>query len=488
MLRTGLRAISITSSKALLAGLLTACALHAVAQQAPLPTGTGAPTPKEAEQIAAAGFIYGFPLLIMSRTADQLTAVEAPRGFQAPWNQFAHSAELIGPSFKAVAAMSTDVLYTLGWVDLSAGPVVVSVPESKGRYYALEAIDGWMNEFATIGTRTTGTGAGNYVFVGPGWQGSLPAGLKKFSVPTNLLWLGGQTQVNGPQDVAAANALQRQFKLTPLSAWGTAYTPPASVPIRNKDISRLPPTLQVKAMSAATFFGDLAALMQANPPVAADAPVVAQLARIGVAPGKPFDWNALNPELQRAIEAGAKSGFSQIEAAALKQDGSVRVNGWVIAYDLGEYGTNYFLRAASAYVGAGAAGPKDQLFPLSRVDGQGNAYDGRFNYVLRLSKEQIPPVNAFWSLTLYDEQMYMVQNPIGRQALASHQDKLKVNADGSLDLYIQKAPPPADQQANWLPAPDGPFVLMLRLWWPQQRALDRSWMPPPVQKVAGAGS
>ena len=347
----------------------------------------------------------------------------------------------------------------------------------------MQMLDAWTNTFASPGTRTTRTGAGNFAIVGPRWNGVLPTGLTKIESPTNMVLIVGRTQQNGPADISAARAVQDQYKLTPLSAWGTDYRPPTNVPVEPNVDTTTYYIDQVANMTPATFYGKLATFIVANPPSAADNPVVDQMTRIGIVAGTPFDWSSLNTTIQNAVAQGAKDGLAQVNAGDQYRLGSTVIHGWFLDYHLGTYGTNYMFRAVVARAGIGANLPEDALYPVSYTDTNGNAYTGAHNYVMHFDKKCLPPVNAFWSLTMYNNQSFLVANPINRYAISPHLGPLKYNADGSLDIYIQNTSPGPDKESNWLPAPSNGFILVLRLYWPQESALNGLWVPPGVQQV-----
>jgi hypothetical protein len=437
--------------------------------------------PAEIQKIAKEAYIFGYPLVLMDVTRQVGTACPSPTAMCAPINQFANAPAFPDHTFTDVVRPNADTLYSAAWLDLSKDPMVLSVPDTKGRYYLMPMLDAWTNVFASPGSRTTGTGKGDFAVVGPGFKGKLPAGLKKIESPTNLVWIIGRTQTNGKADYGAVHAIQKEYKLTPLSAWGKPYTPPAKVPVDPK-VSKEPPVKQVEKMDAQTFFGRLNALMQANPPAAADAKAMQKFAAIGIAPGKKFSLEGLDPAVKTALEKGVKDAYQEILAEAKKPRGKV-VNGWILAYDLGSYGTKYLHRAAVAWVGLGANLPEDAIYPITRVDGEGKPLTGQNKYVMHFTKDQIPPVKAFWSLTLYNDKQAFVENPLNRYAIGDR-DKLKFNPDGSLDLYIQHESPGKDKESNWLPAPKDGFDLVLRLYWPKKSVLDGTWAPPPVKKVS----
>lgn len=457
-----------------------------------IPTTTGAPTPAVARQIAAAAYVYGYPLVIMDVTKDQLTATPAPivtTGIlAAPINQFVKSNILPTASATGATRPNVDTLYSIAWLNLTKEPMVLSVPASNGRYYLMELLDAWMNVFASPGVRTLGNRSGNFAIVGPKWNGTLPAGMTKIQSPTETVWIAGRTQQNGPADLPAAIAFDSQYKLTPLSAWGTNYTPPTNVSVNHNVNTKMTPVDQVANMNPATFYNRMAMLMVANPPSAADTPVLDQIARIGIIPGVPFNWTGLNATIQNAITQGAKDGLAQVNASGLNYPGSVNINGWTLNYNFGNYGTNYTLRAgvAQSYIGINI--PQDAMYPVSLVDATGAPYSGAYDYIIHFPANKTPPVNAFWSLTMYNERNFLVANPINRYAISPHLGPLKYSANGSLDIYIQNTTPGLDRESNWLPAPSNGFIISLRLYWPQEAALNGSWVPPAVQRVGPAAT
>jgi hypothetical protein len=437
--------------------------------------------PAEIQKIAKEDYIFGYPLVLMDVTRQVSTACPSPTAMCAPMNQFANAPAFPDPTFTEVVSPNADTLYSTAWLDLSKEPLILSVPDTKGRYYLMPMLDAWTNVFASPGSRTTGTGKGDFAIVGPGFKGKLPAGLKKIESPTNLVWIIGRTQTNGKADYEAVHAIQKEYKLTPLSAWGKPYTPPAKVPVDSR-VSKEPPVEQVEQMAAQTFFARLNALMKANPPAAADAEAMKKFAAIAVAPGKKFSMQGLDPATKTALEKGVQEARQEIVAEARKPRGKL-VNGWILPYNLGSYGTKYLDRAAIAWVGLGANLPADAIYPMTRVDGEGKPLNGQNKYVVHFAKDQIPPVKAFWSVTMYNDKQFFVANPLNRYAIGDR-DQLKFNPDGSLDLYIQHESPGTDKESNWLPAPQDSFNLIMRLYWPKKPVLDGTGAPPPVKRVS----
>jgi len=439
---------------------------------------------KEGLEAGVEAVAYGFPLVIMDATRKKISNVATAGPSAAPVNQFANMPQFPDASFKDVVRANVDTLYSSAWLELSKEPIVLSVPDTNGRYYLMPMLDAWTNIFASPGKRTTGTKAGHFAIIGPSWTGTLPAGVQQLKSPTNMVWIIGRTQTNGPKDYAAVQAIQKQYKLTPLSAFGKRYTPPVGVVDPTVDM-KLAPVEAVAKMSTATFFTTLAALMKDNPPPAADAPMLAKLAKIGIVPGEKFDPAKVDPAVAKGLEKALPVALEKLTTAS-KGLGTTS-NGWRDPPKmLGDWGTDYGSRAVIALVGLGANLPADAVYPSAYVDGEGRALNGANAYVLHFAKGEEPPVRAFWSVTMYDPDSFFVVNPINRYAVSSWMP-FKRNADGSLDLYIQKDSPGKDKEANWLPAPAGDFNLTMRMYWPNDKApsiVDGTWKPPGLKKAS----
>jgi hypothetical protein len=463
----------------ILAGVVTSASLTHLARADDKPKLTE----DEAAKVAADAYLFGYPILLMDVTRQ--VGVATPRVdeklHKAPINQLENMRAFPDALFTDVVSPNADTLYSIAWLDLSKGPVVLSVPELGKRYYLMEMLDAWTNVFASPGTRTTGGGKGDFAVVGPGWTGKLPEGVKEINSPTSMVWLIGRTQTNGKDDYAAVHAIQNQYKLTPLLAWGKDFTPPTDVPVEKGVDTKTPPVEQVAKLNAATFYSRLNALMKDNPPAAADAAALTRFAAIGVVPGKTFDLTKLDPAVAKGIEKGFKAGGQKLLAAAKKPQGKT-VNGWDVMTNLGKYGSDYTFRAVVALVGLGANLPEDAIYPHARVDAEGQAMTGANRYIIRFPKGQLPPVRAFWSVTMYNNKQFFIENPINRYAIGDR-DKLQFETDGSLILYIQHDSPGKAKESNWLPAPKEGFNLFLRLYWPKKEILDGSWRPPAVERV-----
>ncbi len=434
---------------------------------------------QEAREIALETYIYAYPLVLMEITRRVSTNAEVPesKSVRAPMNQFVHVGVFPDSSFSSVVRPNVDTLYSVLWYDVSKQPLVISVPDSGGRYYLLQILDMWTDVFAAPGKRTTGTKAQVFAIVGPRWDGALPAGIREVRSPTDLGWIIGRTQTNGKADYPAVHKFQSGITATPLSHFGKPYTHPKGTVDPNLDMSA--PVEQVAKMDAATFFALFAKLMKQNPPHSNDYPILAQMARIGLIPGKSFDMTKASPEVRSALEAGPRHA-TRIIADQLGRSSHV-VNGWtMIGNPVGTYGADYTARASVAYFGLGANLLKDAFYPSISNGPDGKPFDSDRDYLIHFNKDQLPPVRAFWSVTLYNDRQLLSANPINRYALGDR-DKLQFNKDGSLDIYIQRQSPGKDKESNWLPAPaSGTFSLTIRLYWPKPAAFDGTWSPPPV--------
>ena len=435
--------------------------------------------PDEARTLARDAWVFGMPLVYIEKQIDALTHTAKPDGHLAPINQFAHYREFPDASNRTVVGFNVDTLYSLAQLDLSNGPIVLSVPDMGSRYWLMQLVDAWNNVPHAPGSRTVGGKGGNFAIVGPKWSGTLPPGLTELRMPTALIMVGGRTYTGGKDDYAAVHALQDKYKLTPLSEWGKDYAPPADVPLKPGVDAKTPVTTQVLAMPPEAFFSRLNALMVDNPPDPADPRTMERLARLGVAPGATFSMAAFSPEVRKAIEDGVVQGQKLMRETVRGKN----VNGWEITLDMGRYGTNYPYRASWTFFGVGGNLPEDAIYPVAKTDGDGKLLDGANRYELRFAKSEMPPAGAFWSLTAYDADSYLVANSINRYALGDRSG-MKFGDDGSLTIYIQAEPPSADRQANWLPAPKrGGMLLALRLYAPRKEVADGTWAPPTVKRV-----
>lgn len=441
-----------------------------------------APSEARAHDLASEAYIFGYPLLLMDVTRQAITNVSKAGEFTTPINQLGHMRSFPDETMTKVVSPNADTLYTFAFLDLSKEPMVLSVPDMGRRYYLMQMLDAWTNVFACPGTRTTGSRKAHFAIIGPRRTGNLPDGVSVLRSPTSLVWIIGRTQTNGKEDYAAVHAIQDQCKLTPLSSWGKTYSPPENVPVDQNIDMTTPPVDLVAQMDANTFFGRLNMLMKDNPPANADAAVMKHFAAIGVAPGKPFDLKAFDSQIARGIEEGFRAGREKVVAESMKPHGK-NLNGWEFMENTGHYGTDYLWRAVVAFVGLGANLPEDAIYPRATTDSEGQPLTGANDYEIHFAKGQLPPVGAFWSITMYNSRQFFVKNPINRFAIGDR-DKLAINEDGSLTLFIQHESPSPTRESNWLPAPDDSFRLFMRLYWPKQQILDGNWKPPGIQRVA----
>ncbi len=458
-------------------------------------------TPDEARQIAEEAYVYGYPLITMEMTRRVMTNVSAPEGTRAPMGHWVRMRAYPTAAFRDVTAPNADTLYTTTWLDVGKEPWVLSLPDAQDRYYLVPMLDGWTDVFQVPGKRTTGTGPQKYAITGPGWKGRLPEGVKEYKSPTSMVWLLGRIYCTGtPEDYSAVHKMQDAISVVPLSAYGKPFTPPPGNVNPSIDMKSAVRD-QVNAMSSAAYFDMLATLMKDNPPAQDDAPIVERMARLGIVPGQPFDSGKLDPQVQQALQNVPKDSVEAI-MAHFKTAGIVE-NGWLFTTKTGLYGTDYIQRALVTAIGLGANRPQDAVYPTSQADAGGNPYEGTTKYVIgdvhgqrkhheapnryvmHFDNGQMPPVDGFWSLTMYNAEYFFVDNPLNRYTLSARND-LKKNADGSLDLYLQNENPGPDKASNWLPAPSGKFILMLRLYWPKETPpsiIDGSWKIPGVQKI-----
>jgi hypothetical protein len=469
----------------------TTAAIFAATMLTGCKTSSPAPaalTAVEAAQLGTDAYIYGYPLITMEYTRRVMTNVRQMEAMRGPMGQIIKVRSYPDASFRDVTAPNADTLYTTTWLDVSKEPWILSLPEANDRYYLFPMLDGWTTVFQVPGKRITGTGPQKYAITGPNWTGTLPAGVTEYKSPTSMVWILGRIYCTGtPEDYDAVHKLQDEITVVPLSSYGQSYTPPDGTVDPSIDM-KTPVREQVNALSAQDYFSLLAKLLKDNPPTAEDAPIVAELAKLGVVPGEPFDINKLSPDAVTALQDVPKAAFEKIMgwfkegiAAGMNKD----INGWVFSTKTGIYGTEYLQRALITAIGLGANRPQDAVYPTSVTDAGGKPYDGANKYVMHFEKGQLPPVDGFWSLTMYNAAYFFVANPLNRYSISARQS-LKTNDDGSVDLYIQHDSPGADEESNWLPAPTDKFILMLRTYWPKETPpsiIDGSWTIPPVKQV-----
>jgi hypothetical protein len=439
-------------------------------------------TKEEAFEIASDAYWYFYPLMTMDMTRRQTTNLPAGQrpGF-GPMNAFSHIRAYPDADFKAVVRPNFDTLYSSAWLDLTEEPMIVSVPDTNGRYYLLPILDMWTDVFAVPGWRTTGTQPQKYAVVPPGWSGTLPDGIDRIEATTKHVWIIGRIKTDGPDDYKDVNSIQDGLSVTPLSAWGKAPHTVKEKIDPSVDM-KTPPLEAVNKLSAQEYFSKAAELLALYHPHATDWSMIARLRRIGIEAGKSFDLSKLESSIAQEINRATKEAL-QTMVAKIKSTGTP-VNGWAMNTDsMGVYGNFYFKRAIVAMVGLGANQPEDAIYPLNFADADGAPLTGDKSYVLHFDAKEMPPVNAFWSVTMYDADGFQTANELNRFAISSWMP-LKKNSDGSLDIYLQHKNPGADKESNWLPSPSsGTLGVTMRLYAPQASALNGDWAPPKIRKT-----
>ena len=434
---------------------------------------------KDKIMLGAEAYLYGYPLVMMETTRIQSAK------YIGPENQLRMVRQFPNAQFKDVVRPNVDTLYTTAFISMKEGPWAFEMPANNKRYELMPFMDAWTNVFASPGTRTSGNQGGTYLLAGPEWNGQVPKGMTLLKSPTDMVWLIGRTQTNGTADFATVHELQNRLRL---SKWPQ---PPDSLSA-STDSKRdaqpswqvstepsLTPVAQMKALNTTEFFNRLMKLMVSNPPSPEDAPLLARLAQLEIKPGQAVHLsgsNALSFSLGRWIANQRVMKALNTKA----QDGS-----WSYPpLNLGRYGTDYNTRAAVAMVGLGANLPEDAMYPNTVLDHQGQALNGKHRYRLHFAANALPPVKAFWSITAYGADEFLIDNPMQRFAIGDR-DPLVFNADGSLDLWVQATPPSQKEAAaNWLPVQMGaPFLLNARLYWPEDKALNGQWKMPVVERL-----
>ena len=417
-------------------------------------------------------YAYGYPMMVLDATKAGL--------FKGVTNRFAYLPASPTAEDHSVVRPNVDTLYALAFLDLAAQPVVVHAPDTRGRYYLMPMLDANTNVFASPGKRTTGTAEHDFVVVGPQSKGSVsvPANMTEIDAPTNMVWVLERTQWNGPDDTPTVNAIQRQFSIAPLSEWPKGAIPAA--PLNEPEKQPETPPAEVASMKASEYFDRLAMLLRDNPPPPSDEDALRRFATIGLVPGQPF---TPSEGVSSTLERAKTSALSTIKDRA--SDLGDHRNGWRwLLKGIGTYGTDYEERAAVTQYGLGANLPEDALYPSTRVDAKDEPLSGTRRYILHFDRDQMPPVEAFWSITMYDEDGYLVPNPLNRYAARDR--FLEKNQDGTVDLYVQAESPGPGRETNWLPAPkDRPFTLTLRMYWPKDEVVKGTYEAPGVYPARG---
>jgi hypothetical protein len=460
---TALAAITVTTTRAIPAHAQTAV------------------TPAEARAIAKEAYIYGFPMVDNYRIQHAYFVDTKNPEYRAPWNHLVNTPRVYTPADTAFVTPNSDTPYSWLGMDLRAEPLVLTMPAiDEKRYYSVQIIDGYTYIVDYIGTRATGNGAGSYLVAGPGWKGETPSGVKKVIRSDTDFNLGVyRTQLFNPGDLDEVKKVQAGYKVEPLSAFIGRFAP-AAVPT-----SYIKPLTPAEQKTSPEFFNMLNFALRFAPTNPSETALMARFARIGIGAGKTIDVSSLSPEMKNAFSQGIADAWADL--ANLQKTGID--TGKVTSGDL--FGSraflkdNYLYRMAGAVLGIGGNSKQEAMYPVYAVDANGQKLDGANRYSLKFASGQLPPVNAFWSLTMYDlPQSLLVANPINRYLINSPMlPQLVKDADGGLTLAIQNESPGADKEANWLPAPKGPFIMFMRLYWPKPEALEGKWTAPTLRQV-----
>lgn len=439
--------------------------------------------------LAAEVYLFGYPLVAMELTRRAMTNTSKARIVQAPMNQFVHLHYFPDDSFAALKAPNADVLCSSAWLDLKE-PMLLSVPDTGGRYYSLTVLDAWTEVVSSLGTRTTGNGRGDFILVGPSFKGTLPYSLTRIVSPTDLAWTRVRIQCNGEDDYDFVNGLQDRFKVIPYRDWGhksleslhefvVKHEP--RLPGRPLE-AQTPVADQLDKMDVNSFYSLLCDLMMHNPPRLEDEHMVEKMAVFDIRPGEPLDPELWDSVQYAALEDGAKEAHG-ILSKPLGSRPADLANGYCRSLNIGRFNSDYTLRALVARSGPGARLPDDTMYFRTAIDSEGRPLVGKGRYVIHLARDLLPPTNAFWSLSMYDRKRLFVSNPLGRYAIGDRDD-VRFGPDGSLDIFIQHEGPGKDNEPNWLPAPQDDFNLLFRLYWPKERVLRDEWAPPAPVRVS----
>jgi hypothetical protein len=438
-------------------------------------------TAAEARAIAKEAYIYGFPLVDSYRIEHAYFVDAKNPEYKGPWNHLVNIPRVYTPADTAIQTPNSDTPYSMIGMDLRAEPMVLTVPPiDKGRYFSVQLIDAYTFNFDYIGSRATGNDGGSFLIAGPGWKGETPKGVNKvFRSETELVLGAYRTQLFSPDDLDNVKKVQAGYKAEPLSAF-LGQSAPAAAPAIDF-IKPLTPNEERKSLA---FFSNLNFILQFCPTVSSEIELMARFAKIGVGPGKTFDPSTLSPEMKTAVEEGMVDAWVDLENLKKQIDA-----GKVTSGDL--FGTreylknNYLYRMAAAVLGIYGNSKQEAMYPVYAIDKDGQKLDGSNRYIVRFASGELPPVNAFWSLTMYDlPASLLVVNPINRYLVNSPMlPQFVKDADGGVTFYVQNASPGKDKEANWLPAPKGPFFIAMRLYWPKETALDGNWKQPPMTKT-----
>ena len=440
-------------------------------------------TPEQTRAIAKEAYIYGFPMVDSYRIQYAYFVDSASPEYKGPWNEVHSVARVFTPADKAVQSPNSDTPYSMLGADLRAEPLVLSVPPiDKDRYFSLQFIDGYTYNFAYVGTRTTGNGGGNYLLAGPGWSGDKPEGVTDvITSDTEFALVAYRTQLLGPDDLDNVKQIQAGYTAQPLSRFLDQPAPPAP-----PTINWPTPLTPDEQKTSLKFFDLLDFQLKYAPAMASEKDLRARFDSIGLTGDGTFNSANLSPEMQEAFKAGMADAWAEFDAFKKDKIDTGEVTSGAMFGTKEELNGNYLYRMAGAVIGIYANSRAEAMYPVLTTDSDGAPLTGANNYTLTFPPGQLPPANAFWSVTMYKlPESLLVDNPINRYVINSPMlPNLIKNPDGGLTLYIQNSSPGEEQGPNWLPAPPGPFTIFMRVYWPKPEALDGTWQPPKLVKVS----
>ncbi|MGR8922915.1 DUF1254 domain-containing protein [Rhizobium leguminosarum] len=438
-------------------------------------------TAAEVRAIAKEAYVYGFPMVDSYRIQHAYFVDTKNPEYKGPWNQIVNTPRVYTPADTAIQTPNSDTPYSWLGLDLRTEPMVLTVPPiEKDRYFSVQMIDAYTFNFAYLGSRATGNDGGSFLVAGPGWKGETPSGVKKvIRSETDFIWAAYRTQLFNPDDIDNVKKVQAGYKAEPLSVF-LGQTAPAAAPAVDF-IKTLTPE---EEKTSPEFFNILNFILQYCPTDPSETELMARFAKIGVGAGKTIDFDKLSPEMKAAFEQGMADAWKELATLEKQKIDTGEVTSGDV-FGTREYlKNNYLYRMAGAVLGIGGNSKQEAMYPVYAVDADGKKLDGANRYALRFAPGQLPPVNAFWSLTMYElPQSLLVANPINRYLLNSPMlPQFVKDADGGLTFYVQNESPGKDKEANWLPAPKGPFIAFMRLYWPKEEALEGKWKHPPMTK------
>lgn len=449
----------------------------------PSASTTPAPvTPEEARAIAKEAYIYGFPIVDNYRVQYTYFVDKQDPQYKGGWNEVHNTARVFTPEDTTIQTPNSDTPYSAVGADLRTEPLVLTVPPiQQDRYYSLQFVDGYTYNFAYVGSRTTGNGGGKYLLAGPDWKGEKPAGIDEvIRSDTELAMVLYRTQLFGPSDIDEVKKIQAGYQVAPLSVFLNQPSPAPAPPI-----DFVPPLTPDQQRTSPQFFEILNFALRFAPTLPEEKDLRERFAKIGIGPDGNFDAEKLTPEMRTAIEGGMADAWAELDALKKNDIDTGKVGSAQFFGTRQDLKGNYLYRMAGAVFGIYGNTAAEALYPSFTNDSTGAPLTGANNYTFRFAKGQLPPVNAFWSLTVYElPQSMLVANPINRYLINSPMlPSLVPDSDGGYTFYVQNSSPGLDREANWLPTPKGPFSLVLRLYWPKPDALNGTWKPPQPEKV-----